>query len=155
MRQKIRDYKFLNVLSTYINASNSTVKFPLLLGILFLLMIIGIFGAVRLVGKIDTQIYFMFVIIINNVSMISAIILLCGAKQQHLSVSYLDRIKYLKDSFGTKIPSRETRREIKSLRTFGVAFGIFRTIKYCYAAEFVMAVSNASLSLLVAFPNVN
>jgi hypothetical protein len=151
LKLKIKDYKFLNVLSNYINASNATVKFPFILGIVFVFLCIGIYGAVRLFGYVDVRVYMIFPIIINNCLLIMSLILLSSAQLHKLSADNLELIKH---SIAI-IPSRALRMEVKCIHSFGVRAGMVGAFKYSHVAQFFLALSNASLSLLVAFPNAN
>lgn len=73
-------------------------------------------------------------------------ILVPGAIVHKASASYFKQIK------SSRVVGKITRREAKSIQVFGIRFGFLKAIKYPHIAAFFLALSNYTLSLLVAFP---
>jgi hypothetical protein len=151
LKMKVQEFKFFNILGNYFNGATATAKLPSIFVILFVLLTIAIYGAVRLIGEMKTQVYLIFPVLFNNCFLISLLLLLTAAKQSKLmTIGYHD-IRHPRKSL--ILPSRETRREIKSIKEFGIQMGTIGIVTHAYLAQFIMALANASLSVLVAYPN--
>jgi len=151
VNEKIKNYNFFHLLSIYMNASNATAKFPLVLGILFMLLCFGVYGGVTLYGKVGIFTYVVFPMLCSNCFVLTSLILLPASKQHKLSTIHLHNINQFHVQ-GMLVPSKAMKRSLKCLNRFGISSGI-SIVKYTYVAQFILALSNTCLSLLVAFPN--
>lgn len=146
---RIQEYRLHQLLNNYVNACHMAAKIPFTLGFVMMCMITGYFGSIRYFEKLPLQQYIMFPAMLNNSSIVAVLLLLPSAIQHKRSNLVLKMIKNKPPTVINKI----TRREMKSLREFGIRLGFLKRIKFGHIAAFLFAITNYTLSLLVAFPD--
>jgi len=146
LRLQVREFKVLSILICYLNSSYSAAKIPLTMGILLTLLVTSFYGLIQFFGKMSPSTYIMFPIVVNNCMIISLLVLVPGAKLYKSSERYFQKIK------GVECVGKVIRREAKCIRIFGIRFGFLRAIRHPHIANYFLALSNYTLSLLVAFP---
>lgn len=144
----IREFRLLQILNAYINASLSIVKTSFVISYMMILQIIGYFGVIRFYVKLPFHVFLFFPMVIFNSSVVSIVSLLPTATEYKMSQLILRRLRNKKPFNAGKI----ARREIKSFHEFGIRFGMLKAIKFPYISTFLLTVSNYTISLLVTFP---
>lgn len=145
---RIREYRRNLLLNNYFNACHMSVKIPFVIGFLMIAIVAGYFCGIRLFGKVPVQVYVFFPGLLNNCTLLVGLILLPAAIENKLSKLAIKKIQGNPPLVANKI----ARREIRTLREFGVRLGVLKRIKFGHVAAFLFSISNYTLSLLVAFP---
>lgn len=149
-RSSARDYSHFRLLCKYMNAAHVGISTPFILAVLFLYLLVGSLGLIRLPRKIPLDSYLIFPCLVINSYIISLLIFLPGAYQFKLAVKYRLQVRQLVKMRMSK-EDKIGRIAAKSLQLFGLELTEQNFVQSSYLLSYYLSLSTYVVSGLVAF----